>query len=199
MIKKILLIVILLSTYTFSQPDNGEQKQINKSPKKFSLFAQVQSNFNMSISHGDTSFNYKPGASFMFGLEYFLSKENFFTGLGAGYQFQNNIIGTKGNYKIIPVYFFGDITLFTPFFPRLSAKLGYNFLIVSDDFLKGDLFSENVSSKGGLFYEIGLSKQISEAILFRMTFARNEGRIESAGRQYLLINEKLNLGINIIF
>ncbi len=199
MIKKFLLIAILLSTYVFSQPDNDEQKQISKGPKKFSFFAQVQSNLSMDISRSDTSFNYKPGASFMIGLEYFLSKENYLTGFGAGYQFQNKIIGTKGNYKIIPVYFFSDITLFTPLMPRLSLKLGYNFFLISDDFLKGDLFSENVSSNGGLFYEIGLSKQISETILFRMTFARNEGRIESTGKQYLLINEKLNLGINIIF
>jgi hypothetical protein len=149
----------------------------------------------VNISRANNHANFETEASFGIGMEYYHWRHYKGRNLGIGfeYQFNSSISGVNGHYRCFPIYIFYDI----PFFesnqmgiPKLAFRLGYNSLIVSDNFIGDESESSN-----GIYYAIGLSNQLSKHFLLRFMYVVNQGKIKYDGNEKIFNQKKINISL----
>ena len=181
---KILGIIILFSVSVYSQ-------SIDSAKISFFLSMNVNSSVEVSQSGNNDKFNAEP--SFGVGFEYYITNNEggSKSGLGVEYGFKNSIPGINGYFRNIPAYLFYDLSLIDNnsfYIPKLSLKLGFNFLSLSDNFL-----SDKSGSSNGIYFGLGIKSQINSHYAIRIMYSINQGGINYSGKDYLLKNEKINL------
>jgi len=162
------------------------------------LFAEASIENNNHLIYADKDNTFRTNTSFNIGSEvtFFKYESPIKYGVGVLFQFPSSIIGQDGDYSFIPLYALTRINVFESdfFITTLQVRLGYNFLLVNNNYLGG-----NGDFNGGLYYSIGSVLTMDNEMQIRLFYSVNYGKYKTAFSDYLVKNNQFTIGLGYGF
>jgi hypothetical protein len=195
-LKSIFIVLFFLFPFLLSAQDYPYSEDEVK-PFGISLTGTLKISNSISLSRGFETREINTVPGYGLGLEYYIIQgDNRNAGAGFEYQFPNEIYGIDGTFQNLPLYLFYELSIIKLKYvalPYIHLQLGYNFLLLSDDFIE-----PGISSGNGWFYGFGFSSRVTRNLNARLTFSSNLGKISDNAGEWFFSNNKINITLTVV-